>query len=167
MKTKSLRFWICIILSAIFTTAIITDTLAEKTTIRPEKIEESLWKVTQDAEDDELIPVNISLYGVDENLVLKKLEEKTGWKTEVFQDDVLFEKEIYTKIADALELTLGSEKAHAAGSDLKRNTLSDEDIKTINNVFSNELKFLNINAEKIIKNIEKDNSISIIDYTVL
>lgn len=97
MKTKSLRFWICIILSTLFATAMFTQTLAEKTTVRPEKIENSLWEYMQTVNDDKLIPVNISLCGVDESLVLKKLEEKIGLNAEIFQDDELFEKDFSEK----------------------------------------------------------------------
>lgn len=97
MKTKSLRFWICIILSTLFATAMFTQTLAEKTTVRPEKIESSLWEYMQSAKDNELIPVNILLCGVDESLVLKKFKEKTGLDWEIFQDDELFEKEFPEK----------------------------------------------------------------------
>lgn len=97
MKTKSLKFWICIILSAILATAIITNTLAEKTTVRPDKIEESLWEYMQTAKDDELIPINILLCDVDDNLILQKLEEQTGLDAELFQDDERFEKEFSYK----------------------------------------------------------------------
>ncbi|MBR4852212.1 MAG: hypothetical protein IKV01_01270 [Clostridia bacterium] len=61
MKRKNLKFLISIILSAIMATVIITETLAEKTTVRPEKIESSLWEYMQSAKDNELIPVNILL----------------------------------------------------------------------------------------------------------
>ena len=97
MKRKNLKFLISIILSAIMATVIITETLAEKTTVRPEKIESSLWEYMQSAKDNELIPVNILLCGVDESLVLKKFKEKTGLDWEIFQDDELFEKEFPEK----------------------------------------------------------------------
>lgn len=167
MKIKTFKFWICIILITIFATAIITDTLAEKTTVRPKKIEQSLWEYMQTAKNDELIPINILLYDVDDNLILEKLEKKIGLDVKLFQDDERFEKEISSKICDALEKALGYDVAHKTNDKSENEGQLGEKINDIQDVFQNELKFLNINAEKILENLKKDNSISIIDYTIL
>ncbi len=94
---KHIRLLICIILSALFVSLVIADTLAEKTTIRPDKIDETLWEYMKTAKDDELISVNILLCDVDDNLILEKLEEQTGLDAELFQDDERFEKEYAEK----------------------------------------------------------------------
>lgn len=167
MKIKTFKFWICIILITIFATAIITDTLAEKTTVRPKKIEKSLWEYMQTAKDDELIPINILLYDVDDNLISEKLEKKTGLDVKLFQDDERFEKEISSKICGVLEKALGYEIAHKTNDESESEDQLGEKINDIQDVFQNELKFLNINAEKVLENLKKDNSISIIDYTIL
>ena len=133
MKIKTFKFWICIILITIFATAIITDTLAEKTTVRPKKIEQSLWEYMQTAKNDELIPINILLYDVDDNLILEKLEKKIGLDVKLFQDDERFEKEISSKICDALEKALGYDVAHKTNDKSENEGQLGEKINDIQN----------------------------------
>ena len=106
---------------------------------RPDKIDAALWDVMCASDGDEWIPIEISLYDLDENALFAKLKDKTGLDAEVFRDEARFEKEVASKIREAVEQTIGSGTVQASGNTVR---LSDASLGSLKTALSGELEYL-------------------------
>ena len=146
-----------------------TNVTPEVEQSRPQKIDSALWEYMQSADDDGLIPINIVLSSVDDNALMEKVKIKTGMDPAVYMDEERFQSEVVSKVTAVLEKNLGYDEAHRVENDSvsKSKSLSKESKSAICSVFSNELKEFGVDAERIIEFLESDNSLSIVDYTIL
>lgn len=112
----------------------------EAGSVRPEKVDTTLWEKLEVAGDDELIPIELQLPEVDEGTVLKKLKTETGLDADIYWDNARFEQEVASRIRAALE------------------GLSMEDGDAIRAAFSGELKDLRIDPESMVDHAKSDTS---------
>lgn len=135
----------------------------------PSNIDTALWELMQSTDNDELIPIGITLSAVDDEALMQAVKAKTGLDPEVYMDDTRFEKEVSSKITYMLEKKLGYEEAHRVGNgeELMNDPLSVQTTEAIKSVFSNELKGLSLDSEQIVRFVETDRSLSVVDYTIL
>ena len=75
-----------------------------------------MWDVLLAADEETLIPIDISLYDLDENTLSAKVELETGLDPEVFRDEARFEKEIASKLRTAAQTAFGEETSYKASA---------------------------------------------------
>ena len=99
-----------------------------------EKIDPALWDVLLAADEETLIPIDISLYDLDENTLSEKVELETGLDPEVFRDEARFEKEIASKLRTAAQTAFREETSYKASA--KR--LSDQAFAKLKTALSDD-----------------------------
>ena len=113
MKSRSKLYLLLVLTISLCLAAFAPQTASGEAEMnRPDKIDAALWDVMCASDGDEWIPIEISLYDLDENALFAKLKDKTGLDAEVFRDEARFEKEVASKIREAVEQTIGSGTVH-------------------------------------------------------
>ncbi|HAX31211.1 MAG TPA: hypothetical protein DCX96_08045 [Oscillibacter sp.] len=105
---------------------------------RPDKIDAALWDVMCASSEDEWIPINILLCGMDETELQGKIKTKTGMDPAVFLDEARFEKEVASKIREAVEKAFRAEAAQPAGDVAE---LSDASLASLKTALSAEVQY--------------------------
>ena len=140
MKSRSKLYLLLVLTISLSLAAFAPQTASgEAETNRPDKIDAALWDVMCASDGDEWIPIEISLYDLDENALFAKLKDKTGLDAEVFRDEARFEKEVALKIREAVEQTIGSGTVQASGNTVR---LSDASLGSLKTALSGELEYL-------------------------
>ena len=131
---------------------------------RPDKIDAALWDVMCASKEDEWIPIEISLYDLDENALFAKLKDKTGLDAEVFRDEARFEKEVASKIREAVEKAFHAEAAQPAGDAAE---LSDASLASLKTALSAELKTLIGDPETLVEEIKGRQPASVANFIII
>ena len=105
---------------------------------RPDKIDAALWDVMCASSEDEWIPINILLCGMDETELQGKIKTKTGMDPAVFLDEARFENEVASKIREAVEKAFRAEAAQPAGDAAE---LSDASLASLKTALSAEVQY--------------------------
>ena len=136
----------------------------EAETNRPEKIDAALWDVMCASGEDEWIPLYIKLHGINETELLDKVEQKTGMDPAVFLDEARFEKEVASKIREAVEKAFRAEAAQPAGDAAE---LSDASLASLKTALSAELKTLIGDPETLVEEIKGRQPASAADFIII
>ena len=75
MKKRFKLYLLFVLLASLVLTAFVPQTAAGEMAeaVRPEKIDPALWDVLLAADEETLIPIDISLYDLDENTLSEKI----------------------------------------------------------------------------------------------
>ncbi len=165
---KLLNLFFAVLLIVSLSVGLHTDIFAGAKNTQPDKLETALWEYMQTADDDELIPIYLSLHPIDDAAWMNKVKSKTGMDPEIYMDEDRFQAEVASKITVVLEKKLGYEEAHKVGNDaLGEKVLSDQTEAALRAAFSGDLKNISVDAENIIEFVQADRSLSVVDYTIL
>lgn len=165
---KIFKLFLAVLLIVSLSVGLHTDIFAEEENIQPDKLETALWEYMQTADDNELIPIYLSLYPIDDAVWMDKVKSKTGMDPKVYMDEDRFQAEVANKITAVLEKKLGYEEAHKVGNDAsEEKVFSDQTEAALRAAFSGELKSVSVDADNIIEFVRADRSLSIVDYTIL
>ena len=136
MKKRFKLYLLFVLLASLVLTAFVPQTAAGEMAeaVRPEKIDPALWDVLLAADEETLIPIDISLYDLDENTLSEKVELETGLDPEVFRDEARFEKEIASKLRTAAQTAFREETSYKASA--KR--LSDQAFAKLKTALSDD-----------------------------
>ena len=165
MKSRS-KLYLLLVLTVTLSMAVFAPQTAsgEAEMNRPDKIDAALWDVMCASSEDEWIPINILLCGMDETELQGKIKTKTGMDPAVFLDEARFENEVASKIREAVEKAFRAEAAQPAGDAAE---LSDASLASLKTALSAELKTLIGDPETLVEKIKGRQPASAADFIII
>ncbi len=165
MKSRSKLYLLLVLTISLSLTAFAPQTASGEAEMnRPDKIDAALWDVMCTSDEDEWIPLYIKLHGINETELLDKVEQKTGMDPAVFLDEARFEKEVASKIREAVEKAFRAEAAQPAGDAAE---LSDASLASLKTALSAELKTLIGDPETLVEKIKGRQPASVADFIII
>ena len=81
------------------------------------KISAELLRVMAEKSNDDLIPIELWLKGIDDNIIKSAMRTEKGMDTTIYEDPTRIENEIFAELAKQLEKQVGYEIAHDKDAD--------------------------------------------------
>lgn len=164
MKKRS-RIYLITVLFIAITLSVFVSACEKMPDTRPEKIDEVLWEQMQNAENDELIPVTITIHSFGDDVIIGKIKEKTGYDPDIYMNESRFQSEVAGKIKSTVEKIIKADEAVNGPYGVQ--CLSSEATASLRSALERELKGIVSDPEDVIKYAESNPALTVVNYIVL